>query len=833
MKKFLLSFLCFLLAVAGGYAEVVTDVLNRSTTGITNTTYASWTVKDLNSAAVYEGQSAGGNSSIQLRSDKSTSGIITTTSGGKVMKIVVEWNSSTSSGRTLDVYGKNTAYSSPADLYNSSKQGTKLGSIKYGTSTELTITGDYAFIGLRSNSGAMYLSRIEITWENGETGGEETPVAPSAPTLTPSCSFYYTMDVGITNIPDGSTIYYTTDGTDPSSNDAKYTAPFKITETTTVKAIAVNEVGSSEVVSAAYTKIEVPEGQVIDILNRDLTGNTTTGYSEWSGKTSNSSAVYAGQSAGGNSSIQLRSTSPSGIVTTTSGGKVKKVIVEWESNTQNGRTLNVYGKNTAYTSPADLYNTSTDGDLLGTIVYGTSTELEVKGDYAYIGLRSNSGAMYLTSVSITWDTSASVEPETPVAPNAPTLTASCNFDDAMNVVITNISEGATVYYTTDGSTPSASASNSTVYSKPFEITATTTVNAIAVNDGGSSEVVTATYTKNQVLDSGVTDILTRETTGVESGSTTYTDWSDKKSNSSAVYAGQSASKDGTIQLRSKNSNSGIVSTTSGGKVRKITVEWNSQTTENQVLQIYGNNSPYTSAAELYNTNNNTNQGKLLGEIVCGESTIFVEENYAYVGLRSKNGAIYLNSVEITWEEDVWGSLYYPTDVEIPTSVKAYIVTAANNNYVTLTQVTGALPANTGIIYNGKWTEKGSAVSDEANVEGNLLEGTVDATNISKEAYVLAKVDGEVGFYKAQMNKDEGTAFLNNANKAYLPVDKLPSSVQNAKALKFDFNTTAVENVEVETEGKKVIYDLSGRRVNEMAQPGIYIVNGKKVMVKYH
>ena len=72
---------------------------------------------------------------------------------------------------------------------------------------------------------------------------------------------------------------------------------------------------------------------------------------------------------------------------------------------------------------------------------------------------------------------------------------------------------------------------------------------------------------------------------------------------------------------------------------------------------------------------------------------------------------------------------------------------------------------------------------------------------------------------------------NNANKAYLPVSALPASVQNAKALKFNFDTTGVEGVKVETEGKKVIYDLSGRRMNEMTQPGIYIVNGKKVMVK--
>ena len=157
---------------AAGGPVVVTDVLTRVVTGVTSTTYTEWSGKTLNSEAVYAGQSAGGNSSIQLRSDKSNSGIVTTKSGGKVKKIKVTWNSSTSSGRTLDIYGKNTAYTAATDLYKSSNQGTKLGSIKCGTSTELVISGDYEFIGLRSNSGAMYLTEIDITWETSGAGGE-------------------------------------------------------------------------------------------------------------------------------------------------------------------------------------------------------------------------------------------------------------------------------------------------------------------------------------------------------------------------------------------------------------------------------------------------------------------------------------------------------------------------------------------------------------------------------------------------------------------------------------------------------------------------------------
>ena len=41
---------------------------------------------------------------------------------------------------------------------------------------------------------------------------------------------------------------------------------------------------------------------------------------------------------------------------------------------------------------------------------------------------------------------------------------------------------------------------------------------------------------------------------------------------------------------------------------------------------------------------------------------------------------------------------------------------------------------------------------------------------------------------------------------------------------------AIDNVDAEVEND-VIYDLSGRRIAEIVKPGIYIVNGKKVLVK--
>ncbi len=156
--------------------------------------------------------------------------------------------------------------------------------------------------------------------------------------------------------------------------------------------------------------------QITDVLDHDLIGVEGTTYTSWAEKTSNSDAVYAGNTAGGNNAIQMRSSnSNSGIVTTASGGVVTSIAVTWNENTAAGRTLNVYGSNSAYSAATDLYGNNA-GELLGTIVYGTSTDLEISGEFAFIGIRSNNGALWLDQVSITWGEGSGVTP--------PSITAS-------------------------------------------------------------------------------------------------------------------------------------------------------------------------------------------------------------------------------------------------------------------------------------------------------------------------------------------------------------------------------------------------------------------------
>ena len=169
----------------GSGTATVTDVLNRTTTGISNGAgYGNWSGKTAESSAVYAGRSAGGNDAIQLRITDSNEGIITTTSGGKARKVTVVWNTSTTSGRVLNIYGKNSAYSAVTELYGNNA-GTLIGNIKYGTSTELIISDDYEYIGIRSNSGAMYLTSISIQWE---TDGEGDGNATTYTSYTTSCA---------------------------------------------------------------------------------------------------------------------------------------------------------------------------------------------------------------------------------------------------------------------------------------------------------------------------------------------------------------------------------------------------------------------------------------------------------------------------------------------------------------------------------------------------------------------------------------------------------------------------------------------------------------------
>ena len=316
---------------------------------------------------------------------------------------------------TADITGTITKIVVNASGKSSPSLSVKVGGAAFGTTyTELTnqnaaftftgsASGDIEVLLSKSKktTGALYVRSVAVTCGTPEAVATHTVSWSVNGVITSTGEYAEGANIPFPNNPgsiDGKVFMGWSAAAIPVATDTK---PTLITQAT---------MGNSDVTYYAVfaTVTEGTQTSATDVLTADLIGISNKGsYYNWSGKTTEtSSAVYAGNSARSqNDGIQLRATSPSGIVTTTSGGKLKKVAVEWETVTTAGRTLEVYGLNKAYASSEDLYKSSasTKGQKLGEIVKGTSTELTIDGDYKYVGLRSANAAMFLASISITWD----------------------------------------------------------------------------------------------------------------------------------------------------------------------------------------------------------------------------------------------------------------------------------------------------------------------------------------------------------------------------------------------------------------------------------------------
>lgn len=177
----------------------------------------------------------------------------------------------------------------------------------------------------------------------------------------------------------------------------------------------------------------------------------------------------------------------------------------------------------------------------------------------------------------------------------------------------------------------------------------------------------------------------------------------------------------------------------------------------------------------------------------------------------------------------YATLMLAFDATIPAGVECYTVDSYESDWVNLTQVEGILPAGEAVIVKAaEGTYEFVRTTGGVKNEKNLLEGTLFPKNIAMDAYVLANGANGVGLYKATKNQANNTAFLNNANKIYLPAEN--SNNAASYSFNFDWNgTTGIEGIEAEGAKNGEIYDITGRRVKAITAPGIYIVNGKKVI----
>ena len=195
-------------------------------------------------------------------------------------------------------------------------------------------------------------------------------------------------------------------------------------------------------------------------------------------------------------------------------------------------------------------------------------------------------------------------------------------------------------------------------------------------------------------------------------------------------------------------------------------------------------------------------------------------------------------------ETSWATQYLPFDLTLPENTSAYYVPEITNNTANLVELQSGIPALTPVVIksNGATSVSfpitmGLSRFEETNLlKGTLVPMSLDLSNQTTN-YSLGVVSGNVGFYKYKSPNGSTTITL-GANKAYLEIP-VPSS-NSVRGFKFAFagdesfvseDGGFVDGInEIQAIEDNVIYDLNGLRVNTLRK-GIYVVNGKKVVVK--
>ncbi|MBE6285841.1 MAG: hypothetical protein E7093_05295 [Bacteroidales bacterium] len=825
MKKFLLSIFAVLFAFAGAQAQSEL-IYTLTPTGGSNNSYAgncdiaiddiTWNLE--------------GNSQVQpwRMGGKSLTTVdralySKTPMNGTVDKVVL----TTGTASSITVNSAKLLVSTNSDF---SSATTYTFTFKASTDIEIPVSAAsgsyYKFVFNVTVSGTsnkfIQISGAKFYGTTG-TPGVETVAAPVITAESTTFNEGESLFVTIETETEGAEIYYTLDGLDPVENGALYEGEIELTETTTVKAVAMLDGwNNSAVAEATFTAID-PNGGSFELVASEL--GIANGVAVESLTFGNVTATFG---LGTNSSNAPKYYS--------SGTAIR---------CYGGNTITFTGAKGVTITGIELTYGSSDGSNAITADCGTFSVNTWTGasNKVVLTIGGTTGNRRIAKIKVTYSVGENV-----VVIATPSITASTSFVGSTTVEITNNEEGTTLHYSTNGV-------DYYPYTTVLNITETTTVYAKAIDaQGNESAVAEATYTKIEVLsiaeakaaydaaganvdvamdltgavvtvNSGQYMFIENETTGIN----IY--------NSGADYAEGTKFTSGYILGKSatyKNMHQITGATFHGVTTTEVTVE----PLEVTIADIAGNNDEYegrfvklegVSIASDLTMTQDGNDYKTYDRFALGFGAIANCDVTGVVAKFNTDEQLYIKDITYTLSVSAakYATLFLDFNAAIPAEVEAYTVTEINNGYVTLTKVEGILPANTGIIVKAAAGDYKFFYEETvtADVTGNLLEGTAAVTEIDVEAYVLGNVDG-VGLYKAKMTDGK---WLNNANKAYLPASVASGAA--SYSFRFGEGTTGIDQITDNREQSTVIYDLTGRRVENISAPGIYIINGVKTLVK--
>ena len=315
-----------------------------------------------------------------------------------------------------------------------------------------------------------------------------TPSASDVPTISGTDKFSDRTEVTITATPDA-IIYYTTDGTVPTNGSQQYNAPITLTETTTIRAIAIEDGHiMSDVVGMAFTK--------------ESSGGSSSGSSSSGGSTDSGSETAPPQ----------------------------EETIQFDVSIRPNDSATVYVMQV--TSLADTDRMSYQYSINGTDYYSLQ-KLQTQETFG----ASQKVDLHVRAVGSddTILAAGNREITTPSASDVPTISGTDKFSDRTEVTITATPD-AIIYYTTDGTVPT---NGSQQYNAPITLTETTTIRAIAIEDGHiMSDVVGMAFTKES---SGGSSSDGGTSGGSSSGSSSDSGSSSGSSSDSGSSSGSSSS----------------------------------------------------------------------------------------------------------------------------------------------------------------------------------------------------------------------------------------------------------------------------------------------------
>ena len=359
-------------------------------------------------------------------------------------------------------------------------------------------------------------------------------------------------------------------------------------------------------------------------------------------------------------------TNGNGYMVTTycpAGLKLKSISFSFLTN---NKSLGIYASNTAYTVGTAPSATSV-GTVNGT---GSSVSFDFSAlevEYRYVAFKGLGTSTIVGTVTVEYE---ELIPEITVSPTSidlatglsrtvevtvdkfiDTPSLACNVISGASYIasasVGNVNNQNKAVLTIEASEQSGTAvvrvsasQNLTTYYADVTVNVLESTKSIIENNLNSKASLSFKYTKHSISD-------TLTVTSIANNGNGYCDWADRAgSTTEAVYAGNTyAGNDSAIQMRTDGSASGIITTTSGGTATRVAVTWGTQAQSGRGIEVYGKNTPYVAASDLYGDN----KGTLIGTITCGTNTsLQLAGNYAYIGIKSINAAIYLASLEIEW-----------------------------------------------------------------------------------------------------------------------------------------------------------------------------------------